>query len=82
LCGLDCIGEGALVHGDHNRGATVVATMLMQVLVLSYDRYQELLMDGTIEKTTHETLVKLSASYSTPREEKGKEEDEDDSNSK
>jgi hypothetical protein len=44
-------------------GATVVATMLTQVLILSYERYQELLLDGTIEKKTHETLAKLSASY-------------------
>jgi len=68
LGGLDCLGEGALVRDDHYRGATVVATALTQVLILSYERYQELLLDGTIAKTTHEALEKLSASYTAPRE--------------
>ena len=63
LGGLDCLGEGALVHGDHHRVTTAVATASTQVLVLSYVRYQELLLDGTIAKSTHETLAKLSASY-------------------
>jgi CRP-like cAMP-binding protein len=63
LGGLDFLGEGALVHDDHYRGATVVAKTLTQVLILSYERYQELLLDGTIEKKTHETLAELSASY-------------------
>ena len=68
LGGLDCLGEGSLVHDNHYRAATAVATVLTQVLILSYDRYQELLLDGTIAKTTHETLAKLSASYTTPSE--------------
>jgi hypothetical protein len=69
LSGLDFLGEGALVHDNHYRAATVVATALTQVLILSYERYQELLLDGTLAKTTHTALEKLSASYTTPREE-------------
>ena len=64
LGGLDCLGEGALVHGNHYRGATAVATTPTKVLILSYNRYQELLLNGTIAQTTHETLAKLSESYS------------------
>ena len=48
LGGLDCLGEGALVHANHYRGATAVATISTKVLILSYNRYQELLLSGTI----------------------------------
>ena len=64
LGGLDCLGEGALLHDDHYRAATVVATALTQVLVLSHVRYQELLLGGTIANSVDEALTKLSASYS------------------
>ena len=63
LGGLDCLGEGALLHDDHYRAATAVATTHTQCLVLSHVRYQELLLGGTIAKSTHETLAKLSESY-------------------
>ena len=64
LSGLDFLGEGALVHDNHYRAATVVATALTQVLVLSHVRYQELLLGGTIANSVDEALTKLSASYS------------------
>ena len=64
LGGLDCLGEGALVHGDHHRVTTAVATASTQVLVLSHVRYQELLLGGTIANSVDEALTKLSASYS------------------
>ena len=60
---LDFIGEGALIEGDHVRGATVTATVATQVLVLTYERYQELLLDGTIEQKTHEMAARRSKSY-------------------
>jgi len=64
LGGLDCLGEGAMVHDNHYRAATAVATTSTKVLILSYSRYQELLLNGTIAQTTHETLAKISESYS------------------
>jgi CRP-like cAMP-binding protein len=60
---LDFLGEGALVEGDHTRGATVTANSSTQVLVLSDERYQELLMDGTIEQKTQEMVKRMSQSY-------------------
>ena len=58
---LDVLGEGALVEGDHTRGATVTANTPIQALVLSYERYQELLLDGTIEEKTQEMAAKYRA---------------------
>ena len=60
---LDFLGEGALIEGDHTRGATVTANSSTQVLVLSDERYQELLMDGTIEQKTQEMVKRMSQSY-------------------
>ena len=56
LGGLDCLGEGAMVHDNHYSAATAVATTSTKVLILSYNRYQELLLNGTITQTTLELM--------------------------
>ena len=63
LGSLDFLGEGALVNEFHVRGATVTADAPSSVLVLSFDRYQELLVDGTIAEETHERASRMSRSY-------------------
>jgi CRP-like cAMP-binding protein len=63
LGSLDFLGEGALVNEHHVRGATVTADTPSSVLVLSFDRYQELLVDGTIAEETHERASRMSRSY-------------------
>ena len=60
---LDFLGEGALVDGEHKRGATVTADTPMQVLVLSFETYQELLVYGVIEQKTQERVKRMSKSY-------------------
>ena len=62
---LDVLGEGALINENHIRSATVTADVLTQVLVLTRETYQELLLDGTIAQKTNERAKKMSLSYNT-----------------
>ena len=66
---LDMLGEGALVAGDHIRGATVTATgeddeAKTQVLVLSRSDYERLLSSGVICADTDKKAREMSMAYS------------------
>ena len=66
---LDMLGEGALVAGDHIRGATVTAAgenedATTQVLVLSRSDYERLLSSGVISADTHKKARQMSMAYS------------------
>ena len=66
---LDMLGEGALLSGDHIRGATVTATgkdedTKTQVLVLSRSDYERLLSSGVINTDTHKKARAMSMAYS------------------
>ena len=60
---LDVIGEGALVSEGHTRGATVRATTAVGALVLSRERYRQLLEDGTISAETDDRARQASLRY-------------------
>jgi CRP-like cAMP-binding protein len=60
---LDVMGESALVEENSKRGATVTATKEVQVLVLSRDRYKELLVQGSISEETHARAKRKSVAY-------------------
>jgi len=63
LKSLDIVGEGVLVSGDHVRSATVRADTVVGALVLSRDRYEEFLGDGTIVQEVHEHASRKLALY-------------------
>jgi len=52
-----------LVEEDSKRGATVTALKEVQVLVLSRDRYKELLVNGSISEETHARAKRKSEAY-------------------
>ena len=66
----DVLGEGALIYEDHKRGATVIADVTTQVLVLTRDSYKKLLLSGIIAQKTNERAKRMSTSYSTQDKER------------
>ena len=61
---FDVLGHGALVAGDHTRGATVTADDALQTLVLSRTAFERLVEDGTIAQETHERARTMSRVHS------------------